>query len=316
MTLIQRPLLPEAPGLCVDSTVQSSGKTALADLIYTSINGDGITKIALPEDEYFIETLVFSALREGVSCLLFDNARRGRKLDSPSIAAMITSGEGMSSRVFKTSDLATVTSRVMPIITGINVQLSGDFVSRFMRVRLDPDEEQPEKRTFSRHLRSWARDPQNRTTVLKGLLGIMAGYQQHLAEGRTAVTLQSGGRFKRWDETVAAALVCAGGLDPNVALHENVETDSVAVSESRVLDSIEALVGFDTPFRCKELATLLEVLRIDRDNTWSIPRDTLKWPRGTDIDPTTNLPPIDVLDQLSDAAYGLQIKQPLFCKFG
>jgi len=215
LTGIQRRTLDQAPGLAVLASAQSSGKTTLARMIHVLLTGQDMAVSAYTDDsdEAMTKRLI-SALMTNPAMICFDNLKDGFTFRSAPVATCMTSGVFKDRLLGFSRDVECPTNTLF-VLTGNNVSLGADEVTRWMICRLAPKTAQPEKRTFKnpdvvRHALSI------RAAVLRDAVGIIAGYRTH-----AAYSIKACSRFAAWDKMIRQPLIWAGGDDVATVFDRN-----------------------------------------------------------------------------------------------
>ncbi|MBN2427884.1 MAG: hypothetical protein JXK94_06090 [Deltaproteobacteria bacterium] len=146
LTAVIRPVLETAPGFGIDASAPGTGKTLLAQCCAEIATGLPPSLVAQPESEDEIRKVIFSYLLAGGKVLLIDNLER--PLRSAALCAMLTSGT-FSDRILGASKTASVPNKMTLFATGNGLEICGDLNRRFLRCRLEAQEERPDKRTFN-----------------------------------------------------------------------------------------------------------------------------------------------------------------------
>ena len=135
---------PRPLGL-IEATAPGSGKGLLADVIMRiSTPSPFIT--GFPRDnEEEVRKKIMSALRSGKAHYLLDNLE-GR-IESEHLCIMLTAYPEYSDRILGSSTIETAPNRGTWLATANNARLSTDITTRSVLIRLDPDCEDPTKRT-------------------------------------------------------------------------------------------------------------------------------------------------------------------------
>ena len=231
-TGVQRRLLAEAPGTLINATVQSSGKTTLARRIHLIVTGRDMPVSGVPREEVEMKKSVEALLRYNPEMVCFDNIPDGHTFRSETLARVMTSSE-MSARILGVSENMVLPTNVLWLLTGNNVGLGNDELTRFMRVNLSPNSFNPETRVFARpDVVAHAREIRER--VLQLALGIIAGF---LVSGDTTAPKS---RFHDWDRLVRQPLIWCGGEDVATCFEENAGRSEAKAALS---DLIEALIA-------------------------------------------------------------------------
>jgi hypothetical protein len=221
MAVLQRPLLAQdpsgIPGFGVIAGVQSAGKTTLVNLITSAVLKTSIPSSHFSEDEEENTKYLLSLLKEGNECVLFDNIKSGTKVESESLSSAM-SGESYKGRLLGLNENISVGSAVIWFVTGNNIQLSGDFATRFFPIRLNPLMDDPDKRNYHR-INILDEIIEERPWILRALVSIIMA-------GRDAVPLKTGSRYKIWDKYIRMPLYQVCGIDVNKSIEGNKEDDT------------------------------------------------------------------------------------------
>lgn len=215
LTGIQRRTLDQAPGLAVLASAQSSGKTTLARMIHVLLTGQDMAVSAFTDDsdEAMTKRLI-SALMTNPAMICFDNLKDGFTFRSAPVATCMTSGVFKDRLLGFSRDVECPTNTLF-VLTGNNVSLGADEVTRWMICHLAPKTARPEKRTFKnpdvvQHALSI------RATVLLDAVGIIAGYRTHAAD-----SIKVCSRFAAWDKMIRQPLIWAGADDVATVFDRN-----------------------------------------------------------------------------------------------
>lgn len=188
----------------IDKPKAGTGGTLLANVISIVGLGQSPTVLAIGklEDEWRFRLLAI--LRSGASVVLLDNANT--RLDSGTLAAVVTAPDTFSDRLIRSSEMVTVPVRCLWLLTANNGQLSHELARRCVLIRMDTDEERPEDRTDFRHpaLEQWAKA--NRAMLVWAALVLI---QAWVAAGRPAGA-NSKGSFESWAATIGGIFDVVG----------------------------------------------------------------------------------------------------------
>ncbi|RWC07587.1 MAG: hypothetical protein EOS51_27265 [Mesorhizobium sp.] len=203
LTAILRPSLPTAPAFGFDAPVQGSGKTLLASCIGVLATGEppAVYAHAGGKDDEEVRKRIFAALLYGRRVIVWDNLVG--TFDSAAMAAALTSSS-YTDRVLGRSETIAVPNRLLLLMTGNNLTLTGDMARRVLTCRIDPKTDRPFAREFD----------------LDPLEYVLGHRQEMAAAGLTLVRgwLTSGmgrapGRmasFENWDDLVRQTVVWLG----------------------------------------------------------------------------------------------------------
>jgi hypothetical protein len=248
-TAAQRRVLDQAPGLCVVAAVQASGKTTLPRRIHLILTGQDLPVQTMAGDETELQKRLLATLQRSPAMLVLDNVGDGLTFRSPTLAAIMTSPV-WSSRVLGATQEVDVPTNATICVTGNNLQLGADELTRFLVCRLAPAAARPEERQFE-HADIVQHALSVRTEVLRDVLGIVSGCVQ--AGG---VQASRGVRFKRWDKLVRQPLIWAGALDPAAAFAANSATSEEHLALGGLLGTLREVFGADE-FGSGDVASLV-----------------------------------------------------------
>ncbi len=141
------------------------------------------------------------------------------KLASPSLDAALTS-DSYRGRVLGKSEMTpSMPMTICWFATGNGVIIGADTARRALLARLEPNVDHPEQRTGPRPGEAWRYlklleyVKENRAKLLACALTIVSAY---IRAGRPTVLSEatSMGSFEEWNDTIRAAIVWAGAVDP------------------------------------------------------------------------------------------------------
>ena len=248
VTAIERRALDSAPGLAILAAVQSSGKTTLARRIFVMLTGRDMPVVTLPvghDDE--IEKRLLALLLRSPAMITFDNVPDGLTVNGGAALNSAITAPEFEGRLLGNSRMMTVPSNAFMCLTGNNLGLGRDEVSRWLTTALAPPDARPESRLFKNpdvvgHARSIRDD------VLRDVVGIVSGFLQSGED----LQLKSGSRFVQWDRLVRQPLIWAGADDPAVCFEINADEAPHAQAMRRlILGFLE--VFKDAPFSAKSV---------------------------------------------------------------
>ena len=232
LTAVIRPLLPTSPAFAFDAPTAGSGKSLLAKCL-SHLAGEevpGIFPSASEEDE--IRKRLLAALRMNKRVLVIDNVET--ELKSAALCGLLTS-EVYSDRILKESEILTVPSRILVLITGNNIALRGDLCRRVLTARIDPEIEQPWTRRFNLDPAAYCQE--HRLEFVAAALTILRGGLQNGADlpDRTA-------SFELWSDSVRRAVVYAGSLNV-IEMADPIESINTALSSDTDTIQLKTLLG-------------------------------------------------------------------------
>lgn len=238
LTVAQRPTLAgdEAgiPGFGIVSPIQSSGKTTLAQLISYSVFGRPIAASNFSNDEVELEKHVLAILREGHSCVLFDNIDQATEVKS-SVLSRAMSTDLFAGRQLGENKTIQVPSSVIWMFTGNNISFVGDFATRVYPIFINPNLANPEDRVFKRgDLGKWVIS--NKQKIMSAILSIVLA-------GKERIKIKNSSRFKSWDKFIRKPLFLITGVDVNETIVNNKKNDSVFTVKKQLIMSIYEAFG-------------------------------------------------------------------------
>ncbi len=202
-----RPMIyGSTPLFFIESPTQGSGKTLLAKVVYALATGGDLPGSTLPNDEEEIRKVITTELLAGKSMVVFDNFTASRRLDSSSIAAMLTSSR-WSNRLLGASRNVDLPNHIIWIMTGNNPNVGRDLLRRSCQIRLDPGVEHPWEREGFRHpdLLQWVK--RYRSELIWAVVVLVRYW---VAKGRPMGTPVVLGGFEDWTRVTAGVLESAG----------------------------------------------------------------------------------------------------------
>ncbi len=207
-TLLMRPVLTgHVPLAIVDAPMQGTGKTLLVTPLGTIAVGN-VASESIPsrdnDDEW--RKKITSILLAASPFVLLDNIPDNTTIDSPSLAAALTTEE-WSDRLLGRNNAIRLPSRVVWAATGNNLRVAGDIPRRSYSIRLDANNERPWERTgFKiRGLERYVKT--NRGDLLSAALTIVRAWYTN---GQPKADVPTLGSFEEWAEVVGSVLAFAG----------------------------------------------------------------------------------------------------------
>jgi hypothetical protein len=204
VTLAARQMIAGAvPAIAADSPQQGTGKTLLTSAIVEIAAGENPEMSPAPNEAEEWRKTITAKLSNGRTAVIFDNLT-GR-LEDASLAAVLTSTT-WSDRVLGTQRTISLPARCVFLITGNNIRVGGDLVTRVMPIRLDAKTSRPQERDGFRHpdLANYIR--QNRAVLLAALLTMCHAW---VAAGKPETTCPRM-RYAAWRGVVGGILEYAG----------------------------------------------------------------------------------------------------------
>jgi hypothetical protein len=157
-------------------------------------------------------------------------------------------GPVLTQRVLGVSREAECLTNVFLGITGNNLALGPDEVTRWMVCRLAPSSARPHERKF-KHADVLNHTLQLRSQILRDVVGIVAGYIKSGAN----MSGTHGSRFTKWDRMVRQPLLWAGASDVAEVFHANVEASEDLGACLGLLSALRVIFQ-DGPFYASDVA--------------------------------------------------------------
>ena len=209
LAMILTPLLrlcfDSRPLFLIEAAKEGTGKTLLVQAAMSILFGN-VSASSAPESDEEWRKRITAAVSEGWPLLFVDNLRT--KLDSSSLASLLTSPR-WSDRILGESTLGDWPNYVTVVLTGNNVQTSGEIARRIVPIRLEADCECPEDRTGFRHpdLLRYVRE--KRLELLSAALRMVGAW---FAAGRPGPSAEvpDFGSYEQWRRTIGGILQHAG----------------------------------------------------------------------------------------------------------
>jgi hypothetical protein len=191
------------PFALIDATMPASGKTILTagpGMLY------GQRVLTWPDTDEELRKSITAVFLDQVGCVVFDNLAEGTVVDSAVLAQLVTGKTWADRQLGSTRTLSAVNDRLW-MATGNNLQIGGDMASRTVRVHLDPNMPQPEKRDQSRFgipaLDQWILKPRNQMTIIWHLLILVLDWIHHGGNRRRDLTMR---QFTPWAHALGGFL--------------------------------------------------------------------------------------------------------------
>ncbi len=233
LTALQRKVITDdsgCPGFLFDAPAQSTGKTILAQTISYSIFGKQAAATSWSDNDNEMGKHILAILREGRSCVLFDNIPEGSRLTSNELSKAMT-GNSYSGRMLGGNTTITVPTNVLWLFTGNNISVCGDFNSRILPIRLDSREADPDRRTFKRQdIGMWCL--KHRAEIIRACLKIVMG------DGSATPNITGQSRYPVWNKYVRLPLLAASGVDVADLFQHNKTSDPEMDSKKSFLEAM------------------------------------------------------------------------------
>ncbi len=205
LTPVARPMIAQAVPLAIaDAPQQGTGKTLLAQVIGELATGEIPEPSPAPDAAEEWRKTVTAQLSAGRAVIVLDNVTK--TLEDGSLAAVLTSTTWSDRLMGRNDRLIRLPARACWMVTGNNVRVGGDLVSRCYLIRLDAKTSRPQERDSFKHpqIETWVKD--NRGVLLGAALTLCRAW--HVA-GRPAPTCPKS-RYAEWRTVIGGILEYAG----------------------------------------------------------------------------------------------------------
>jgi len=236
-----------------------SGKTLLAQAATRAMTGhppDAMPPVGgrRADGESEMRKRLTTVVMEAPRVALLDNVPDGSTLESPSLAALLTTDQ-WTDRILGVSRQVTLPHRVVWVVTGNNIRLAGDLGRRSLSIQIDPGVERPSLRTFEvgdllEHVR------EEHPRLLVAALTVARGF--HVA-GCPGHGLPALGMFTAWDARIRAAVIWAHRLAGGEA--DPLETQGRLVGEAPDREVLAALLSVWHSEVGEDVSTTAEVVK-------------------------------------------------------
>jgi hypothetical protein len=256
LTLIERALLAERPAFFITAGQRGGGKTTLINMITLAVLGRRAAAASWSDNSEERKKALFSYLRQGVSCIAWDNIARGETISCPHIEAALTAPE-ISDRVLGVSQFEIAPAMTVHVFTGNSIMPRGDMASRSLMLALNVDRPDPENRTFV-HVDPMAWTQTNRSRILRALYTLLIAGALNRPKVQEAKT-----RFKTWWSLVGWPMEYAAGLlginlDCTELFRAGEVRDEEASAASMVLTTLQEIFE-DKSFTSREIIKVMDV---------------------------------------------------------
>lgn len=249
ISALLRPVMRTCPMFLVNAATYGSGKTALAQvaaIIATGRKADATPWTSRPEE---LEKRLLSLSLSGLPIAFFDNLMSDLHDEGGSFAAFLTS-EHYSGRVLGESRMVGAKTKMLILATGNNVTPLADMARRTLAIRLTPNCENPEARTFSRDLEAYVIE--HREEIIKAILTLVKGYFD--AGCPIPERLNKAGSFADWEKLARLPLLWLDLVDPWLVVGKSQAVDPDKLALGAMLEAITRRGWGHTPFTAGHVA--------------------------------------------------------------
>ena len=205
LPFVRRLITGNTPLHLVEAPVIGAGKGLLCKVASIVATGGPCTMSTLPRDEEEIRKTLSAELIKGGSFVVLDNARENSVVNSQALTSILTT-EQWRTRILGKSEVVHLPNLATWVITGNNVNLSGEMSRRCIRIRIDPGVERAWTRSQFKHkpLESWT--IAHRGELVRAALLLV---QAWVAAGRPAGKCALGS-FESWSAVMGGLLEVIG----------------------------------------------------------------------------------------------------------
>lgn len=218
LTATVRPCLPTAPAFNITGTGPGSGKSYLAEVITPFAGPEAPYRVSFPERHDEAGKLVLTVLREKPSAVLFDDMQGNWKSLGPLNRAL--SSSTTTERLLGKNTASTVSTRVLFLGTGNQVEAERDMRRRVVTISIAPRSESPALRGFK--LDPVSELEQRRARAVLCALNIIRAFQN---AGELVADVRPVGTYDAWSRMCRFPLIWLGLPDPAQSLIEQVSRD-------------------------------------------------------------------------------------------
>lgn len=200
-----RPMIAgPTPLHAIDAPTPGTGKGLLAGACSFPALGRDLASFSAPTNESEWRKRITAIISRADSHVLIDNINQ--PLDSASFAAALTQ-QIWADRLLGQSCTVTAPIKQIWIATANNLVVSDEIARRSIRIRLDANEERPDKRNDFQHpnLMKWVRD--NRSELATAAITVIRAWVE---EGMPRFTATRKGSYESWSEIIGGILATNG----------------------------------------------------------------------------------------------------------
>jgi len=252
MTMVIRAELPTAPMFAIDASTPGSGKDLLvncANLIVLGRRPSMMPPVKGSGAEDETRKRITAMLIRGDTSVVLDNWTT--PVGGESMNVLLTS-EIWTDRVLGSSETISLPSKVTLAATGNNLVMKGDMTRRTLTLRLNPNVERPELRSFKiSDLSTYVLN--HRADLISALFTIFKAYQ---LAGSPQVKSSALGSFEEWNRRIASCLLWLGYKNPVASQDRlrNVDPDKALLNE--LLSLLSAVFPHNASFGVSDLSQI------------------------------------------------------------
>ncbi len=245
MTPVLRPALDVSPMHAIKAPTYGSGKSYLVNCASAIAIGAACPVTTAGKDEAETEKRLDAALLKGQAVISLDNING--ELCSDKLAVAVEQRR-VSVRPLGASKTLEIDNRATIFATGCNILVRGDMVRRTLLCSIDPNEETPEKRTFTR-------SPFDDILADRGkyIGAVMTIARAYLAAGEPEVDHIKLASFGAWSRFIQRPLVWLGQEDPAKSVETSEAYDPERAALLEVMTAWRAAYPKGEPVSVKAL---------------------------------------------------------------
>lgn len=203
LTTVIRKILPLAPMFLIDGPIAGCGKSKLTESLCYLMIDKKPNPIPFNPNKDELQKTILTVLSNGSHYINFDNIQNGSAFGSPLFDMFLTTQE-MEGRKLGSNDMLKGSTRLLFVVNGNNITLSGDIHRRALFSRLNPRVENPEQQVFAFDPVDYVKE--NRLDIVRALLIILRGFIIH-GLGKVSNNGIAVGSFTDWDRLVRGAIL-------------------------------------------------------------------------------------------------------------
>jgi hypothetical protein len=219
LTAAVRPTLPLAPAFNVTASMPGSGKTYLCQTIYPFAGPGEPGGVTYPSSTEEAGKVILSLLMQAPSTIFFDDMTTDWQAYGP-INRMLTS-QVTSDRILGSSKTMTVSTRVLVLGSGNNIEPVRDLRRRVITIRLKPTVESPATLSYRGNPAEEVR--RKRAAYVSDALTIIRAWQR--AGSPRADVFDIASFNGPWSDYCRHPLIWLGHADPATSLREQLRSD-------------------------------------------------------------------------------------------
>lgn len=230
LTAVIRPSLPTAPGFLITAHSSGSGKSYLADMICALADEGAPASATFTGNDEEMRKELIAKLMTGPALIKFDEVMGDLKPIKALLSAL--SSEHYEGRVLGVSKIVNLSTRVVFLFSGNNVDVLSDMARRVVTITLDPQVEIPAAREFIDDPLSHVKN--NRGMYVGDALTIVQAYKN---EGYRDEGLKPTNGYDEWSDLCRHSLAWLGLPDPCEAMFEQLKHDPYREQLTQVIDA-------------------------------------------------------------------------------